>query len=325
MQMQPWLALILLIGWFSPTSWAATAKQALQNDTQWIGEQAGANRFEAIQLKIAAAPYLKAVMVWSDSNSPIFPPIDAMAVPQSSRYLTPHTPPLIANSDAGFAWEASDLRITTGIACTLSINLKTCVEFDIDKLSETVGEPTAQIRQVLRSTASPASQGNSAFLGINTSTLLVAALGLAALLLSPMLLKRWASASTASRPKHIQKEAPKETAGTATVVTDEAAFWLGDMQIDPKRMRVLRDSHQADISPRDLKLLRYFACHPDEVISKSRLYDAGWGRDFLPNSRSLEQHIATLRKKIDPSKQRPALIVTVHGQGYRHPKHELTL
>jgi len=56
-----------------------------------------------------------------------------------------------------------------------------------------------------------------------------------------------------------------------------------------------------------------------EVISKDQLYSAGWGRDFMPNSRALEQHIMVLRRKLDPDKKRQVLIETIHGQGYKCP------
>ena len=81
----------------------------------------------------------------------------------------------------------------------------------------------------------------------------------------------------------------------------------------------MRDELTANITVRDLKLLNCFVERPDEVLSKDTLYDAGWGRDFVPCSRALEQHIMTLRKKIDPERKRKSLIETVHGQGYRFP------
>ena len=95
---------------------------------------------------------------------------------------------------------------------------------------------------------------------------------------------------------------------------------MGDMEIDPKRMSIKRGQYEASISQRDLKLLVCLANNPDVVITKDKLYNVGWGRDFMPNSRSLEQHILTLRNKIDPERKRAVLIETVHGQGYRYPK-----
>ena len=100
-------------------------------------------------------------------------------------------------------------------------------------------------------------------------------------------------------------------------LSQETGFRLGDLTIYPKQLRALRQDLAIDLTDRDVKLLRHFASHPCEVITKQELYDAAWGREFIPNSRALEQHIITLRKKLDPEKKLPPVIETVHGQGYR--------
>lgn len=71
------------------------------------------------------------------------------------------------------------------------------------------------------------------------------------------------------------------------------------------------------LTPRDFRLLEYLQTRQGEVVSKDDLYDAGWGRDFMPNSRALDQHIINLRKKLDPDKSRSPVIETVRGVGYR--------
>ena len=48
------------------------------------------------------------------------------------------------------------------------------------------------------------------------------------------------------------------------------------------------------------------------------LFDAAWGYDYFPNSRSLDQHISRLRKVIELDSSHPQLIRTVHGIGYRY-------
>ena len=100
-------------------------------------------------------------------------------------------------------------------------------------------------------------------------------------------------------------------------LSQETGFRLGDLTIYPKQLRALRKDLAIDLTDRDVKLLWHFASHPCEVITKQELYDAAWGREFIPNSRALEQHIITLRKKLDPEKKLPTVIETVHGQGYR--------
>ena len=109
----------------------------------------------------------------------------------------------------------------------------------------------------------------------------------------------------------------QQPAKATQTLSPETGFRLGDLTIYPKQLRALRQDLAIDLTDRDVKLLWHFASHPCEVITKQELYDAAWGREFIPNSRALEQHIITLRKKLDPEKKLPTVIETVHGQGYR--------
>ena len=109
----------------------------------------------------------------------------------------------------------------------------------------------------------------------------------------------------------------QQPAKATQTFSQETGFRLGDLTIYPKQLRALRQDLAIDLTDRDVKLLWHFASHPCEVITKQELYDAAWGREFIPNSRALEQHIITLRKKLDPEKKLPTVIETVHGQGYR--------
>lgn len=72
------------------------------------------------------------------------------------------------------------------------------------------------------------------------------------------------------------------------------------------------------MSLRDVKLLALFAEHPGEVLDRDQLFNAGWGIDHLPNSRTLDQHISQLRKRIERDPKLPRVICTVHGVGYRY-------
>ncbi|MEM1078119.1 MAG: winged helix-turn-helix domain-containing protein [Pseudomonadota bacterium] len=84
-----------------------------------------------------------------------------------------------------------------------------------------------------------------------------------------------------------------------------------------ERHLAIRDHIEIPLTPRDVKLLSVLEEREGAVVTKDELYDAGWGRDYMPNSRALDQHIINLRRKLDPDKSRPVLIETVHGVGYR--------
>lgn len=94
-------------------------------------------------------------------------------------------------------------------------------------------------------------------------------------------------------------------------------FVLGILEVFPTELRALRGGEEIQLSLRDLKILQLFHDRPSQVITRDELYNHAWGMDYFPNSRSLDQHISQLRKKIEPDPAEPEVIKTVHGVGYR--------
>ena len=73
-----------------------------------------------------------------------------------------------------------------------------------------------------------------------------------------------------------------------------------------------------NLTAREVKLLEIFYCHPQDALSRDQLLNAAWGIDYQGTTRTLDQHIAQLRKKIEKDPARPHYILTVHGWGYRY-------
>lgn len=96
-----------------------------------------------------------------------------------------------------------------------------------------------------------------------------------------------------------------------------ASFEMGDLTVHPQRLVALREGREIDLSPREIRLLGCFHARAGEALSRDFLLDECWGLEYYPESRTLDQHIAMLRKKIEPDPARPALIETVRGIGYR--------
>jgi DNA-binding response OmpR family regulator len=72
------------------------------------------------------------------------------------------------------------------------------------------------------------------------------------------------------------------------------------------------------MTAREMRLIEIFAAHPDEVMSRDALLNAGWGMHYFGTTRTLDQHIAQLRKKVESEPAAPRAILTVHGVGYRY-------
>ncbi len=95
-------------------------------------------------------------------------------------------------------------------------------------------------------------------------------------------------------------------------------FTIGHAEIDAMQYKARVGEATVDISARELKLLQYFHAYPNEVLSRDRLLAAVWGLEYHGTTRTLDQHVAQLRKKIEPDPGRPRTITTVYGVGYRY-------
>ena len=95
-------------------------------------------------------------------------------------------------------------------------------------------------------------------------------------------------------------------------------FVMADLRIEPDELRAYRGEVRIDLSLRDIKILACLHRQAGKVVSRQALFDECWGRDYLPSSRSLDQHISQLRKRIEQDSAAPRIVRTAHGSGYRY-------
>jgi DNA-binding response OmpR family regulator len=95
-------------------------------------------------------------------------------------------------------------------------------------------------------------------------------------------------------------------------------FRMDDLEIRPAELRARRGDETIDLSLRDVRILQLLFRHRGEVVTRDMLFDECWGLDHVPQSRTLDQHISQLRKRIERDPRQPRIIRTVHGAGYRH-------
>lgn len=97
-----------------------------------------------------------------------------------------------------------------------------------------------------------------------------------------------------------------------------SGFQMRDLRVFPDQLRAERAGQKIDLSLRDLSILQLLHRNPGRVLSRDELFDECWGRQYLPSSRTLDQHISKLRKAVELDPQSPQIIQTVHGMGYRY-------
>ena len=100
---------------------------------------------------------------------------------------------------------------------------------------------------------------------------------------------------------------------------DMKAFHLGDLLIDPNRLTGARDGEEIPFTRRELEILLYLSSHKVRPVSRQELLREVWGYanvDFV-ETRTVDIHIAKLRRKIEKDSAQPELLITVRGEGYQ--------
>jgi two-component system alkaline phosphatase synthesis response regulator PhoP len=98
---------------------------------------------------------------------------------------------------------------------------------------------------------------------------------------------------------------------------DAEAYRFGAIQVDFRKAEVTREGSAINLSAREYQLLRYFIEHRGATISRDELLNQVWGYNAMPNTRTVDVHVAWLRQKIEPNPKHPQYILTAHGLGYR--------
>ncbi len=92
---------------------------------------------------------------------------------------------------------------------------------------------------------------------------------------------------------------------------------LGDVQIDFIRQRVTRKRKELHFTAKEFAMLKLLAEAGGETVSRERFLDNVWGYAAFPTTRTVDMHIASLRRKLEKNPDEPRWINAVHGVGYR--------
>lgn len=92
---------------------------------------------------------------------------------------------------------------------------------------------------------------------------------------------------------------------------------MNDLMVYPDELKAKRGELIFELSLRDSKILLLLFQNKGKIVDRDTLFNECWGREYLPSSRTLDQHISKLRKLIELDHKNPIIIKTVHGVGYR--------
>ena len=100
-------------------------------------------------------------------------------------------------------------------------------------------------------------------------------------------------------------------------VVDIESFSFGDVELNFKKYAARKGGQALDLSAREFEILRYLIRHRGEIVTRDQLLDEVWGYRSTPVTRTVDNHIARLRQKIEQDPSEPQHIITVHRLGYR--------
>jgi two-component system, OmpR family, alkaline phosphatase synthesis response regulator PhoP len=103
----------------------------------------------------------------------------------------------------------------------------------------------------------------------------------------------------------------------ATPPPAAVSYVFGDVAVDFRKAEVRVAGRPADLSAKELRLLRYFLEHEGATLSRQELLDAVWGWSVVTTTRTVDVHVAGLRRKLEADAREPRYIVTMHGLGYK--------
>ena len=109
----------------------------------------------------------------------------------------------------------------------------------------------------------------------------------------------------------------RRSSGDSAAERPLSVIRFGDVTVDFESHGAKRGEEELDLSPREFQLLEFFYRHRGQVVTREQLLDHVWGYDSIPFTRTVDTHIAKLRKKIEEVPSDPRWIVTVHRVGYK--------
>jgi DNA-binding response OmpR family regulator len=92
---------------------------------------------------------------------------------------------------------------------------------------------------------------------------------------------------------------------------------IGDVELDLRRLRAMRNGTTLDLSPREFEILQFLIAHANATVTREQLLHHIWGQHASLYTRTIDQHITRLRHKLEPDPANPQHIITVHRVGYR--------
>jgi two-component system, OmpR family, alkaline phosphatase synthesis response regulator PhoP len=101
------------------------------------------------------------------------------------------------------------------------------------------------------------------------------------------------------------------------VASDQPAYEFGDVRIDFRKGEAHKRGERVILSAREFQLVRYLIDHQGSIVTREQLLHDVWGYNAVPETRTVDVHMAWLRRKLEDKAHMPVHFVTVRGLGYK--------
>lgn len=105
----------------------------------------------------------------------------------------------------------------------------------------------------------------------------------------------------------------EQAAGTS----QKAQFRIGDCTVDLVRQKVVKGAVESALGYYESEILRILHEHVGQAVPRAELLERIWGAGVYPADRTVDNHIVSLRRKIEPDAKNPRHILTAHAVGYK--------
>jgi len=92
---------------------------------------------------------------------------------------------------------------------------------------------------------------------------------------------------------------------------------FGEVRVNLLTMEISRSEKPVVLTAQEFKLLKFFIKTPERIFSRNELLNEVWGYSNYPSSRTVDNHIWRLRRKLEATPSRPIHFLTIHGMGYK--------
>jgi DNA-binding response OmpR family regulator len=98
---------------------------------------------------------------------------------------------------------------------------------------------------------------------------------------------------------------------------DADVYFFADVMVDYSKVEVTRGGEKIVFTLKEFKMLEFLTKNAERVISRDELLKEVWGYQYCPCTRTVDNHMLKLRRKLESDRSRPLHFLTVHGRGYK--------